>query len=269
MMEIAQLALKLCLYILKGYAGNKSQTAPSATFQRGRTAAMTRWGRTGGTSRRAPFVLMLAWLMYAILRKRFLPRFFYGSDRRRVLSVLLCNLIEFRTPVIPTKQKVMALNFGSRTAPYRRWRLNSRLTWLLRTLPCAIGHSHQQHHNDTHPLRHLSNMLSSRFITRAIRPSTRTLRSTTLAAIPQPALRSRTYASSPTPNSFPQLPPGFEKLAHSPSALTAISNLVEVMKQNGVDLHTGEKPSMWQMVKLARNQEVRDATTKGEHTSSH
>ncbi|KIS69505.1 uncharacterized protein UMAG_02045 [Mycosarcoma maydis] len=105
-------------------------------------------------------------------------------------------------------------------------------------------------------------MLSSRFITRAIRPSTRTLRSTTLAAIPQPALRSRTYASSPTPNSFPQLPPGFEKLAHSPSALTAISNLVEVMKQNGVDLHTGEKPSMWQMVKLARNQEVRDATTK-------
>lgn len=34
------------------------------------------------------------------------------------------------------------------------------------------------------------------------------------------------------------------------------------MKQNGVDLHTGEKPSMWQMVKLARNQEVRDATTK-------
>ncbi|SNX85617.1 uncharacterized protein MEPE_04326 [Melanopsichium pennsylvanicum] len=84
-----------------------------------------------------------------------------------------------------------------------------------------------------------------------------------------PALRSaaiststRTYASSPTPNGFPQLPPGFEKLAHSPSALSSITNLIEVMKQNGVDLHTGEKPSMWQMVKLARNQEVRDATTK-------
>jgi hypothetical protein len=81
------------------------------------------------------------------------------------------------------------------------------------------------------------------------------------------ALRSpvaaRRWASSASPNSFPQLPPGFEKLAHSPSALSAITNLVEVMKANGVDLHTGEKPSMWQMMKLARNQEVRDATTKG------
>ncbi|GAC72223.1 hypothetical protein PANT_6c00129 [Moesziomyces antarcticus T-34] len=80
------------------------------------------------------------------------------------------------------------------------------------------------------------------------------------------ALRSpvsaRRWASSASPNSFPQLPPGFEKLAHSPSALSAITNLVEVMKANGVDLHTGEKPSMWQMMKLARNQEVRDATTK-------
>ncbi|SPO27184.1 uncharacterized protein UTRI_10646_B [Ustilago trichophora] len=87
------------------------------------------------------------------------------------------------------------------------------------------------------------------------------LRPTLLATRPATAVV-RAYASSPTPNSFPQLPPGFEKLAHSPSALSAITNLVEVMKQNGVDLHTGEKPSMWQMVKLARNQEVRDATTK-------
>ncbi|EST04673.1 hypothetical protein PSEUBRA_005947 [Kalmanozyma brasiliensis GHG001] len=102
-------------------------------------------------------------------------------------------------------------------------------------------------------------MLINRLIAAAARPSL-------LAPLPRLAPRSlpllRTYASSPTPNSFPQLPPGFEKLAHSPSALSAITNLVEVMKQNGVDLHTGEKPSMWQMVKLARNQEVRDATTK-------
>ncbi|SJX62415.1 uncharacterized protein SRS1_13262 [Sporisorium reilianum f. sp. reilianum] len=95
-------------------------------------------------------------------------------------------------------------------------------------------------------------MQSTRLFTRAIHPCP-TLR---------PRILARTYASSPTPNSFPQLPPGFEKLAHSPAALSAISNLVEVMKQNGVDLHTGEKPSMWQMVKLARNQDVRDATTK-------
>ncbi|CDU26140.1 uncharacterized protein SPSC_06307 [Sporisorium scitamineum] len=100
-------------------------------------------------------------------------------------------------------------------------------------------------------------MLSTRLISRAIGPYALPLRATLV----QPII-SRNYASSPTPNSFPQLPPGFEKLAHSPSALSAISNLVEVVKQNGVDLHTGEKPSMWQMVKLARNQEVRDATTK-------
>ena len=104
-------------------------------------------------------------------------------------------------------------------------------------------------------------MLSQRLISRSIRLS-RTA-PTLHPSLPAQRLTLRTYASSPTPNSFPQLPPGFEKLAHSPSALSAISNLVEVMKQNGVDLHTGEKPSMWQMVKLARNQEVRDATTKG------
>ncbi|KAJ9480145.1 hypothetical protein PHBOTO_003384 [Pseudozyma hubeiensis] len=104
-------------------------------------------------------------------------------------------------------------------------------------------------------------MLSRNLITRAVAPTSRISvpRITLASTRPSPL---RTYASSPTPNSFPQLPPGFEKLAHSPSALSAISNLVEVMKQNGVDLHTGEKPSMWQMVKLAKNQEVRDATTK-------
>ncbi|GAC93162.1 hypothetical protein PHSY_000725 [Pseudozyma hubeiensis SY62] len=104
-------------------------------------------------------------------------------------------------------------------------------------------------------------MLSRNLITRAVAPTSRISISRTALASTRPSLL-RTYASSPTPNSFPQLPPGFEKLAHSPSALSAISNLVEVMKQNGVDLHTGEKPSMWQMVKLAKNQEVRDATTK-------
>ena len=106
-------------------------------------------------------------------------------------------------------------------------------------------------------------MLSRNLITRAVAPTPRISVPRVTLASAGPSAR-RTYASSPTPNSFPQLPPGFEKLAHSPSALSAISNLVEVMKQNGVDLHTGEKPSMWQMVKLAKNQEVRDATTKGE-----
>ncbi|KAJ1023444.1 hypothetical protein NDA16_003061 [Ustilago loliicola] len=101
-----------------------------------------------------------------------------------------------------------------------------------------------------------------RLLARAFIPSVRTAVSARPAALRLTPILGNRYASSASPNSFPQLPPGFEKLAHSPSALSAISNLVEVMKQNGVDLHTGEKPSMWQMVKLARNQEVRDATTK-------
>lgn len=88
------------------------------------------------------------------------------------------------------------------------------------------------------------------------------LRAATLPAVQR-------YVSSASPNGMPQLPPGFEKLAHSPSALSAITNLVEIMKQNGVDLHTGERPSMWQMMKLARNQEVRDATSKGKFLPSY
>lgn len=82
-----------------------------------------------------------------------------------------------------------------------------------------------------------------------------------LAAVPM-TLHRRAYASS-SPDSFPQLPPGFEKLAHSPTALSAIQNLVELMKKNGVDLTSGEKPSMWQLMKLATNSEVKTATSKG------
>ncbi|SAM82867.1 uncharacterized protein UBRO_03399 [Ustilago bromivora] len=106
-------------------------------------------------------------------------------------------------------------------------------------------------------------MSTNRLLTRSFTPSFRsaTLGARSTAFQISPVVGNR-YASSASPNSFPQLPPGFEKLAHSPSALSAISNLLEVMKQNGVDLHTGEKPSMWQMVKLAKNQEVRDAITK-------
>lgn len=110
----------------------------------------------------------------------------------------------------------------------------------------------------------IATMSVNRLLTRSFASSLRTATlGNRLAALRLTPVLGNRYASSASPNSFPQLPPGFEKLAHSPSALSAISNLVEVMKQNGVDLHTGEKPSMWQMVKLARNQEVRDATTKG------
>ena len=108
-----------------------------------------------------------------------------------------------------------------------------------------------------------ANMPAFRLPTRALAPSSFRSSIASRPVLLAPAALRKSYASSASPNGFPQLPPGFEKLAHSPTALSAISNLVEVMKQNGVDLHTGEKPSMWQMIKLAKNQEVRDATTKG------
>lgn len=59
------------------------------------------------------------------------------------------------------------------------------------------------------------------------------------------------------------LPPGFEKLGESPAALMAIQNLMDVMQKNGIDLSSGEKPSLMQMAKLATNAEVRAATSKG------
>lgn len=114
----------------------------------------------------------------------------------------------------------------------------------------------------------LANMSAFRFAPRALAPSAFRSSLASRPVVLAPAALRKGYASSASPNGFPQLPPGFEKLAHSPTALSAISNLVEVMKQNGVDLHTGEKPSMWQMIKLAKNQEVRDATTKGKFDSS-
>ncbi len=114
-------------------------------------------------------------------------------------------------------------------------------------------------HLSIQPYKQVPAMSSTRFLTLAqpMRSNLRAvLRPTTITA-------SQRYASSASPNGLPQLPPGFEKLAHSPSALSAITNLVEIMKQNGVNLQSGEKPSMWQMIKLAKNQEVRDATSKG------
>lgn len=59
------------------------------------------------------------------------------------------------------------------------------------------------------------------------------------------------------------LPPGFEKVAESPSALAAIKELADVLEKNGLDMSGGVKPSMTQMVKLAANADVREKTAKG------
>ena len=59
------------------------------------------------------------------------------------------------------------------------------------------------------------------------------------------------------------LPPGFEKVAESPSALGAIKELADVLEKNGLDMSGGAKPSMTQMVKLAANADVREKTAKG------
>lgn len=59
------------------------------------------------------------------------------------------------------------------------------------------------------------------------------------------------------------LPPGFEKVAESPSALGAIKELADVLEKNGLDMSGGVKPSMTQMVKLAANADVREKTAKG------
>lgn len=59
------------------------------------------------------------------------------------------------------------------------------------------------------------------------------------------------------------LPPGMEKIGESPGALSAIRNLMEVLKKNGIDVASGQKPSMMELAKLATNSEVREATGKG------
>lgn len=59
------------------------------------------------------------------------------------------------------------------------------------------------------------------------------------------------------------LPPGFEKAARSRTAIDAINALIVVLKKNGVDLHSGQRPTLMQLARLATDKELRDATAKG------
>lgn len=51
---------------------------------------------------------------------------------------------------------------------------------------------------------------------------------------------------------------------NNPEALSAISNLMAKMQENGIDLKSGERPSMAELAKLAVKEDVREATAKGE-----
>lgn len=62
------------------------------------------------------------------------------------------------------------------------------------------------------------------------------------------------------------LPPGLEKLGESPEALTAINELMQLLKKNGIDVASGQKPTMAQIGKLAFDKEVRQCTAKGAYT---
>jgi len=55
-----------------------------------------------------------------------------------------------------------------------------------------------------------------------------------------------------------------DKLMNNPEALSAISNLMAKMQENGIDLKSGERPSMAELAKLAVKEDVREATAKGE-----
>lgn len=70
-------------------------------------------------------------------------------------------------------------------------------------------------------------------------------------------------SEDPRGNMDSSLPSGFEKLGQAPEALSAINRLIEVLKKHGVDVNSGEKPSMMQLAKLATNSEVREYTGKG------
>ncbi|WFD45226.1 hypothetical protein MPSI1_003904 [Malassezia psittaci] len=58
------------------------------------------------------------------------------------------------------------------------------------------------------------------------------------------------------------VPEGMEKVHESPGALAAIRELMEVLKQNGMDFSKGEKPSMMMLARLATKSDVRQATSK-------
>lgn len=54
-----------------------------------------------------------------------------------------------------------------------------------------------------------------------------------------------------------------EKLGASPEALSAVRELMDVLKKHGINLAVGYKPTILQLAKLATNSEVRQSTTKG------
>lgn len=93
-----------------------------------------------------------------------------------------------------------------------------------------------------------------------------------VSVLPSTLRSSRWYASSVDPDnnhmrgSTPasQLSDEYERLANNPEAMSAIENMIKVMKANGVDLTSFDQPpSMWQLVQLARNEDVKTASFAG------
>ncbi|THV03288.1 hypothetical protein K435DRAFT_715660 [Dendrothele bispora CBS 962.96] len=54
----------------------------------------------------------------------------------------------------------------------------------------------------------------------------------------------------------------FKKLQASPSALDAASELGKIMQKEGFDFTSGKKPSAMQMMKLAFNSEIKEASLR-------
>lgn len=61
----------------------------------------------------------------------------------------------------------------------------------------------------------------------------------------------------------PVLPPGFEKLGESPEALAALNQLMEALQRQGIDLSSGQRPTVKQLYTLATNPEVRECASRG------
>jgi len=54
----------------------------------------------------------------------------------------------------------------------------------------------------------------------------------------------------------------FQKLADKPDALRALSDFAKMLKEQGMDIAAGQKPSTWQMLRLAANLEFREAAKR-------
>jgi len=60
-------------------------------------------------------------------------------------------------------------------------------------------------------------------------------------------------------------PPEFmDKLMESPQAMQSISKLMDLLEKKGVDVKSGNPPSMMQMAKIAMDGDIRTATGEGE-----